>query len=75
VNTAATGAICVCHEAMDEGIIYQITKLIIEKKSELAMAHKAANDISLQSAVVGSPLPYHPGAIRYYKEKGITVKP
>lgn len=74
VNTAATGAICVCHEAMDEGMVYQITKLIIEKKSELAMAHKAANDISLQSAVVGSPLPYHPGAIRYYKEKGIAIK-
>jgi len=74
VKTAATGAICVCHEAMDENLIYQVTKLMIEKKGELALAHKAANDISLATAVVGSPVPYHPGALRYYKEKGITVK-
>lgn len=75
VTTAASGALCVCHEAMDEGIIYQVTKLMIEKKGELALTHKAANDISLQSAAVGSPLPYHPGAIRYYKEKGISIRP
>ena len=74
VKTAATGAICVCHEALEEGLVYQITKLIIEKKSELAMAHKAANDISLSTAVVGSPLPYHPGAVRYFKEKGVAIK-
>ena len=38
------------------------------------MAHKAANDISLSTAVVGSPLPYHPGAVRYFKEKGVAIK-
>jgi TRAP-type uncharacterized transport system substrate-binding protein len=24
--------------------------------------------------VVGSPIPYHPGSIRYFKEKGVTIK-
>jgi uncharacterized protein len=75
VKTVASGTILTCHEALEEDLAYQIVKLIIEKKSELALAHKVANDISLQSAVVGSPVPFHAGALRYYKEKGITIKP
>ncbi|MDP3039767.1 MAG: TAXI family TRAP transporter solute-binding subunit, partial [Deltaproteobacteria bacterium] len=35
--------------------------------------HKEAENISLQSAVVGSPIPFHPGAIKYYQEKGIKI--
>jgi TRAP-type uncharacterized transport system substrate-binding protein len=34
-----------------------------------------AAGISLEKAVIGSPVPFHPGAARYYKEKGITVRP
>lgn len=75
VRTIASGTIITCHEALDEDLGYLITKLIIEKKDELAMAHKVAAGISLEKAVIGSPVPFHPGAARYYKEKGITVKP
>lgn len=74
VNTAAIAVGFCCHEKMDEDLAYQITKLIIEKKSELVIVHKEAEHISLQNAVVGSPIPYHPGAIRYFKEKGVTIK-
>jgi len=74
VHTAAVAVGFCCHEKMDEDLVYQITKLIIEKKSELVLVHKEAVHIGLQEAVVGSPLPYHPGAIRYYKEKGVTIK-
>jgi TRAP-type uncharacterized transport system substrate-binding protein len=63
-----------CHEKMDENLAYQITKLVIEKKSELVLVHKEAQHISLQYSSVGSPVPYHPGAIRYFKEKGVTPK-
>jgi len=75
VRTLAVAVLFCCHEKMEEDLAYQITKLIIEKKSELVLVHKEAEHISLESAVVGSPIPYHPGAIRYYKEKGVTIKP
>ena len=75
VQTAAVAVGFCCHEKMEEGLAYQITKLIIEKKSELALVHKEAEHISLENAVLGSPIPFHPGAIRYYKEKGVTIKP
>ena len=74
VRTACVANVFCCHEKLDEELAYQITKLIIEKKSDLVLVHKEAEHITLQEAVVGSPIPYHPGAIRYYKEKGIAIK-
>jgi len=74
VNTAAMVVSIFCHEKMEEDLVYQITKIIIEKKSELVLVHKEAKHISLQDSSVGSPVPYHPGAIRYFKEKGVTPK-
>jgi TRAP-type uncharacterized transport system substrate-binding protein len=63
-----------CHEKMEDDVAYQITKYIIEKKSDLVLVHKEAEHISLQDSSVGSPIPYHPGAIRYFKEKGVTPR-
>lgn len=34
-------------------------------------AHKAAAQIKLENALKGMPVPLHPGAERYYKEKGL----
>ena len=61
------------HERMDEPMAYQITKLLHERTPELAAVHQAATEITLKGAVVGSPIPFHPGALRFYKEKGIKV--
>jgi TRAP transporter TAXI family solute receptor len=69
---AATNLLSV-HERMDEPMAYQITKLLHERTPELAAVHQAATEITLKGAVVGSPIPFHPGALRYYKEKGIKV--
>lgn len=74
VNTAAIAVAIICHEKMEEDLAYQITKLIIEKKRELVLVHKEAEHISLEKSSVGSPIPYHPGGIRYFKEKGVTPK-
>ena len=45
------------------------------KKDELVRVHKDASFLELANqATGGSPIPFHPGAVRYYKEKGITVR-
>ncbi len=70
---AAATNLLIVNEKLDEILAYQITKLFLEHTADLVAVHKAATEISLKNAVVGSPIPFHPGALRYYKEKGIRV--
>ena len=44
-----------------------------ENLPDLAAAHAAARSIKLESALEGMPVPLHPGAARYFKEKGLKV--
>ena len=64
----------VCLESFDAHLAYQIVKAILEHKADLVAVHKSAELLSLQSAVLGSSIPFHAGAIKYYQEKGIQIK-
>ena len=57
--------------AVSDDVAYQMTKLVYESLPELANAHVAGKEIKLETAATGSPVPLHPGAIRYYREKGL----
>jgi uncharacterized protein len=59
---------------MKEDIAYKIVQTLFDKKDELVAVHKEAQNLNLESQKTGSPLPFHPGAAKYFKEKGITVK-
>jgi hypothetical protein len=71
VPTAAVINYLVTSTAVSDDLAYQMTKLIFESLPELANAHVAGKGIKLETAATGSPIPLHPGAIRYYKEKGL----
>ena len=59
-------------ENSDEQLIYNITKTMFEKKDELVKVHKDASFLELANqTTTASPIPFHPGAIRYFKEKGL----
>jgi TRAP-type uncharacterized transport system substrate-binding protein len=59
---------------MEEKVAYSLVEAIMENTKDLVIVHKEAEKISPSSAVVGSPLPYHPGAVKYYQEKGLMVQ-
>jgi TRAP transporter TAXI family solute receptor len=61
----------VTSSAVSDDLAYQMTKLIYESLPELANSHAAGKEIRLDSAAMGSPVPLHPGAIRFYREKGL----
>jgi TRAP transporter TAXI family solute receptor len=61
-------------DKMDEELVYKITKALFEHKADLVRVHKEADQLSLNMAVTGSPIPFHKGAARYYNEKKIKVK-
>lgn len=58
---------------MPEELAYAITKALFEKTAELIAIHPAANDTTVEFSLTSTPVPLHPGAIRYYEEIGATV--
>jgi uncharacterized protein len=71
VATAAIGNILVTRADLDDETVYQMTKALFEHLDDMVAAHAAAKGIKLESATKGLPIPLHPGAERYYKEKDI----
>ena len=71
VNTVAVVNFLVTREGVSDDTAYQMTKLLFEHLTDLEAAHKAAARIKLENALKGMPIPLHPGAARYYKEKGL----
>ncbi|MFZ9556113.1 MAG: TAXI family TRAP transporter solute-binding subunit [Limnohabitans sp.] len=68
--------ILVAHENLDEKTAYNIVKTVFEKKDDLIAVHKEASNFRLDSQKASaSPIPFHPGAIRFYAEKGIKIAP
>jgi len=63
--------ILVTSDKMTDQMAYDIVKTLMEKKSELVAVHKEAENIDLKYQKIGSPLPYHPGARKYFEEKGV----
>jgi TRAP transporter TAXI family solute receptor len=73
VIVAGVGNLLICHEKMDETLAYDIVQTLFDHQPELVGSSKEAQNLRLKTAVAGSPIPFHPGAIRYYREKGIQV--
>lgn len=69
VPVVAVANLLVVHEKMPEELAYDITRLLFEKQPVLASIHPEARNLTLESAVAGSPAPFHEGAIRYYRER------
>lgn len=72
-NAATVGVanLLVVHRDFSADLAYQITKLIYERRADLAQVHKEAANITVTGVAGRSPVPFHPGAIRYFRERGI----
>ena len=71
VPTATITNILVTRSGVADELAYQMTKLMFDNLDRLVTAHAAAKAISLDKASKNLPLPLHPGAERFYKEKGL----
>ena len=66
--------ILVAHEKMDNQTAYNIVKTLFEKREDLIRAHKEAENIKLENQKTeASSVPWHPGAIKYFAEKGVKI--
>jgi TRAP transporter TAXI family solute receptor len=71
VNTAAPNAVLIAGSQLKDDMVYNLTKSLFENQAELAAAHAKGKELNMQNAVKGVSIPFHPGAVKYYKEKGL----
>ena len=66
--------ILVTHESMDDKTAYNIVKTIFDRRDDLIAVHKEAANFKLENQKASaSPIPFHPGAAKYFAEKGIKL--
>jgi len=66
--------ILVTGNQMSDDVAYAICKIIFDRKRELAAVHAEANNIDYKYQLTGnSPVPWHPGALRYFSEQGVKM--
>ena len=74
VPIAVVWNILVCHEKMKGDLAYDIVRNLFDHKPELVAVHREARFLSLETQPGGaSPIPFHPGVIRYFREKGLKI--
>ncbi|MBP0574270.1 TAXI family TRAP transporter solute-binding subunit, partial [Mycobacterium tuberculosis] len=71
VMTAAIPNYLVTRADLADDLVYQMTKALFDNLDQLHAAHAAAKAMTLQGAVKNPVAPIHPGAAKYYAEKGI----
>ena len=70
-HTVSYYGIFICNKDMDERLAYDIVKAVFDHKEELDQIHVAFKDIRLENAAKSVAIPFHPGAEKFLKEKGV----
>ncbi len=66
--------ILLVNENMDDKTAYNIVKAIFDKRTDVIAVHKEAENIKLENQkTAASPIPFHPGAVKYFTEKGVKL--
>ncbi|SJN12382.1 TRAP transporter solute receptor, TAXI family precursor [Halomonas citrativorans] len=73
VQTIGIPNVLVVNADMDEELAYQLTQLLFEHTDELIAVHPAANDTTIEFTMNSTPVPLHPGAIRYFEEMDVEI--
>ncbi len=75
MRTFGVSNVLVVPANFDDERAYLIVKTMFEKKAALAAAHAEARNLSLPTAVAGSPVAFSAGALKYYREQGVEPGP
>jgi hypothetical protein len=63
----------IAHKDVPDDLVYAVTKAVLESNAELVKGHAAGKETLTANWNRNTFLPFHPGAVRYFKEKGITI--
>jgi TRAP transporter TAXI family solute receptor len=65
----------IVHKDLPDSLVYELTKAIMENNPQMVQGHAAAKETLPVNAIKNDFLTFHPGAVQYYKEKGIALNP
>lgn len=71
IATVATPNVIIVDAGLDDDLVYSIVKAIFDNLDTFRAAHPSVKRFNVETAPRGGLAPYHPGAIKYYKEKGV----
>ncbi len=71
VKTVAVNAVLIASTDLSTDAVYGMVKALFDNQGELAVAHAKGKELNLKTASSGVSIPFHPGAVKYYKEKGL----
>jgi TRAP transporter TAXI family solute receptor len=67
--------VLVVNAAMPDDVAYAIVKTVFERRADMIAVHKEFATLSLEYQTKGaSPIPFHPGAVRFFAEKGLKLQ-
>lgn len=72
-NTVALWNFAIANQSMPDSLAYEITKLAMDNPDRMVQIHAAAKETLLENWTKNSFMPFHPGAVKYLEEKGLTV--
>jgi TRAP transporter TAXI family solute receptor len=70
LQTVSLWNFAIAHKDMPESLAYEITKLAMENHERMVQNHAAAKETLPENVVKNTVIPFHPGAIRWFKENG-----
>ena len=74
VTTVAVAAVILARNDVSEDAIYALTADIFDNAADLVSSHAKYGELSLEFGSSITSVPYHPGAAKYFAEKGFTVQ-
>ncbi len=74
-SQATVWNILVSHENLSNQTAYNIVKTIFDKRDDMIAVHKEAENFRLENQkAAASPIPFHPGAVKYFTERGVRIR-
>ena len=74
-NQATVMNILIAHENMSDQTAYNIVKTIFDKRDDMIAVHKEAENFRLENQkTAATPIPFHPGALKYFQERGVKLQ-
>ena len=73
VETVSVRATLIAADDVSEDAVYELVKAMFDNQEELVKGHEKFNNLKLEDATKGIDVKFHPGAVKFFKEKGIDV--